>query len=195
MAPEETAFAAAAEIDEVTFRRAQRGDEGACRELVRRYERPVFALLGRMLGPAGRGALVEDLAQETFLRLFRELEHLSHHGPARLSTWILTVATRLALDEVRRPGPQTEPLDRATDLAAPDRTDARADRRALAVVLARAVAALAPESRAVLLLREYHELRYEEIARALELDVGTVKSRLSRARAALREALAEGRHA
>jgi RNA polymerase sigma-70 factor (ECF subfamily) len=178
------------ELDQVTLARAQRGEEGACRALVERYQGPVFALLSRMLGGARR-ELREDLAQETFLRVFRALAGFSHAGSARLSTWILTIATRLALDELRRRPPATEPLELATRAAAPGRTDEQAERRALGAALQRAVAALTPEQRAVFLLREYHDLEYDELARVLDVDVGTVKSRLSRARAALREALAE----
>ena len=76
------------ELDELTLARAQRGDEEACRALVVRYQRALFALLARMLGP--RGA-VEDLAQETFLRAFRALPGFDRSGPARLSTWLLTI--------------------------------------------------------------------------------------------------------
>jgi RNA polymerase sigma-70 factor (ECF subfamily) len=170
------------ELDELTLRRAQRGDPRACRELVDRYQRRVFALIGRMLG---RSPQVEDLAQETFLRVFRALPAWSPSGPARLSTWILTIATRLTLDELQRRRPLVAAAEPA---AAPE-----AESRALGRAIERAVDELAPDFRAVFLLREYHELEYDEIARALDIDLGTVKSRLSRARAALRRALEEVR--
>jgi len=170
------------ELDELTLRRAQRGEDRACRELVRAYQRRVFALLGRMLG---QPALVEDLAQETFLRVFRALPAWSPSGPARLSTWILTIATRLALDELRKQRP-VQAMPQPTVLP-------EAEARALGRAIAQAVSQLPPDFRAVFLLREYHELEYDEIARALEIDLGTVKSRLSRAKAALREALKEVR--
>jgi RNA polymerase sigma-70 factor (ECF subfamily) len=178
------------ELDELTLRRAQRGEADACLALVRRYERPVFALLSRMLG--GRRQLVQDLAQETFLRVFRALARFKVLGPARLSTWILTIATRLALDELRK-RLLTEPLALADKLPSPARADDEARRRRLGEAIARAVGELAPDYRAVFLLREYHELGYDEIARALDVDLGTVKSRLSRARSALRDALSEVR--
>ena len=173
------------ELDDVTLARARRGDERACRALVTTYERRVFARVGRMLG---RGAAVEDAAQETFLRVFRALPGFEPNGPARLSTWILTIAARVSLDEIARRRP-SEPL--SPELPSTVRTDEKAEARALGRVVERAVAALPPPLRAVFLLREYHELEYDEIARALAIDLGTVKSRLSRARQALRAALAE----
>jgi RNA polymerase sigma factor (sigma-70 family) len=99
----------AREIDALTLGRAQRGDDDARHALVVTYQRPVFALLARMLGP-GRGALVEDLAQDTFLHVFRSLERFAPLGQARLSTWILTRASRRAMDELRRQGPVAGPL-------------------------------------------------------------------------------------
>ena len=172
------------ELDDLTLQRARRGDARAFRALVEMYQRRVFALVGRMLG-RGRASLVEDLAQETFLRVFRALPAFAPEGPARLSTWILTIAARLALDELAR----RRPVVLAQEPSAPPDAEARALGRAIE----RAVAALPPDFRAVFLLREYHDLDYDEIARALEIDLGTVKSRLSRARSQLRAALQEVR--
>ena len=179
------------ELDDVTLARARRGDADASRAFVRRYERAVFALLSRMLGLAGQKALVEDLAQETFLRAFRALPTFRKEGPARLSTWLLTIATRLALDALRASRPPLEPLELARDVTGHSRADERAERRDAAMAITRAVEALPPEYRAAFLLREVHGLAYEDVARALDIEVGTVKSRLARARAALREALEE----
>lgn len=177
----------AVELDEVTLRRAQRGDGAAFRALVQCYQDRVFALLSRMLG-ADRRAAVEDLAQDTFLDVFRALGRFSSLGPARLSTWILTIASRRAIDELRRRPPAIEPLE---DHPVAAGADDRARRRRLAAAIQQAIAELSPEYRAAFLLREYHGLEYADIARALDIDPGTVKSRLSRARAALRAALAE----
>ena len=178
------------DLDDVTLARARGGDRQAFRVLVERYERPVFALLGRMLVSAGRESLVEDLAQETFVRVFRNLGSFGADGRTNLAAWILTIAARLAIDELRRRPPRAEPLDGlALDIAADSRTDERSDRRRVAAAIERAVEALSPEFRAVFLLREVHDMDYDEIAHALDLDLGTVKSRLSRARAALRRAL------
>jgi RNA polymerase sigma-70 factor (ECF subfamily) len=181
--------ASRAELDELTLRRAQRGEPAACRALVERYQRPVFALLHRMMGSARRDR-VEDLAQDTFLSVFRSLGQFAPLGPARLSTWILTIASRRAIDELRRGG--EAPAELAEErLVSPARADDRARRRDLGQRVERAVSELALEYRAAFLLREMHGLEYAEIARALSIDLGTVKSRLARARAALRAALAD----
>lgn len=177
------------ELDDMTLARAQRGDAVAWRALVEHYQGPVFALLGRLLG-GGRRAQVEDLAQDTFLAVFRQLAGFSPLGPARLSTWILTIASRRAIDELRRR--PAAPV--AVEDVAPghgERADDALVRRRLAAAIDRALVELAPEYRAAFLLRELHGLDYAEIARALDIDLGTVKSRLARARGALRAALAE----
>ncbi len=177
------------ELDELTMARAIRGDRGAFRRLVERYERPVFALLGRIL--CGRHeALVEDLAQETFVRVFNGLQRFGEDGRLKLSAWIFTIAARLAIDELRRRPERTQSLDAAGfEVPGVSRTDEQIERRGLAHAIERAVDALQPEYRAAFLLREVHGLPYESIAEALAIDLGTVKSRLSRARAALKAAL------
>lgn len=170
---------------------ARRGDGAARRTLVVRYQRPVFALLGRMLCRVGQDQQVEDLAQETFLRVFEALPRYRPDGGARLSTWILTIATRLAIDLLRKRRPVL--VDATTvPLTARGTTDGPVHRRQLATALRDAIADLAPPYRATLVLREYHELSYQEIATALDVDVGTVKSRLNRARRALRAELRDG---
>jgi RNA polymerase sigma-70 factor (ECF subfamily) len=180
-----------AELDEVTFSRAKRGDERAFRELVVRYQRPVYQVLWRMVEGTELRHRVEDLTQETFVRVFQALDRFSYKGSARPSTWILTIATRLALNELRRTR-RTVPIDQVADhLTSADRADSAAHRRRLGQHIARAIAELPPKFRAALVLREYHHLEYEDIASALEIDLGTVKSRLSRARAQLRDALEE----
>ncbi|MGE3547821.1 MAG: sigma factor, partial [Kofleriaceae bacterium] len=90
--------APSSELDAVTLRRAVTGDDAACRALVELYQTRVFALVSRMLPGRGR-ATVEDAAQETFLQVFRQLARFDPKGSARLSTWILTIAARRAIDE------------------------------------------------------------------------------------------------
>src|SRR5262249_19757544 len=147
------------------------------------------ALLSRMLAPVARRDLVEDLAQETFLRAFRALPSFDRAAAGRLSSWLLTIATRLALDELRQRRAPRETLQPVHfQVARPGRPE----RGLLAEILTHAVERLSPDHRAVILLREVHGLDYDEIATALAISVGTVRSRLSRARSELRAALAEG---
>lgn len=140
--------------------------------------------------------MVEDIAQETFLRVFRALPRFDRNGPARLSTWILTIASHRAIDELRKRRIETRPFDPASfEVPANDRADLEAERRMLARLLGNAIESLSPEYRAAFVLREYHGLEYTEIASALSIDLGTVKSRLNRARSRLRQALRDVYHA
>jgi RNA polymerase sigma-70 factor (ECF subfamily) len=171
-------------LDELTLRRAQRGEERAWRELIERYQAPVHALVWRLLAGRSRHR-APDLVQETFVRVLRALPGWDPAGAASLQTWILTIATRLTLNELRRPEMTTiigEPPAHET-------ADASSERARIAAAIAAGVAALPDAQRAVFVLREYHELEYADIAEALGLDLGTVKSRLNRARATLRERL------
>ncbi|TPV94572.1 MAG: sigma-70 family RNA polymerase sigma factor [Myxococcales bacterium FL481] len=172
--------------------RAQRGERVAQRHLVRSHERRVFALLSRVLRRRSSRETVEDLAQETFLRVFRALGRFDCDGPAQFSTWVLRIASNLAIDELRRRQLQVTPLnEEVSNPAGSLSADTHAERRALATAVERAVADLSPPLRVAFVLRVYHDLEYAQIAETLDLDVGTVKSRLSRARAKLKQALAE----
>jgi len=181
------------ELDEVTLARAARGDQVAARTVFEHYHRSVHAYLWRMLAPHGTRALVEDLTQDTFLRAFAGLARFQPGGAARLSTWLFTIATRVALNELRRKKRKPEATVDVDLIAIPGGADPReqAERKAVGAILARAIAELPDDARAVILLREYHDQSLDEIARALEVPVGTVQSRLARARTALRAALKE----
>jgi RNA polymerase sigma-70 factor (ECF subfamily) len=181
----------APELDDVTLARAQRGEGGAFELLVRHYQGTVWSFLWRMLGLAASRALVEDLFQETFLGVHRGLARFTTDGPARLSTWILTIATRVVLSRRRRLRRQP-PVESASVEADDGGAQASAlERRVLVVALVRALEGLTPQHRAIFVLREFHGLEYEEIARVLALEIGTVRSRLHRAREGLRRALEE----
>jgi RNA polymerase sigma-70 factor (ECF subfamily) len=177
-------------VDDLTLARAMRGDEGAFRVVVSRHEAQVFALIGRVLNRSRAQGIVEDLAQETFVRVFHALPQFGRDGRWNLTAWILTIAARLAIDELRKRPRQEEPLaalcDQADERAS---ADGDAERRRIAAAISRAVDELVPEQRAAFILREVHGFEYEAIAEALSIDVGTVKSRLWRARSALRAAL------
>jgi RNA polymerase sigma-70 factor (ECF subfamily) len=131
----------------------------------------------------------DDAAQEAFIRICRGLPRFEPGGPARLSTWILTVATRSCLNTIRdgrRWAEQPEPPPPGVAPGDPEQT---ASDRQLGRRVEAAMAALSEDLRAVLVLRAYHDFDYDQIAAAIGVEVGTVKSRLARARAALKDAL------
>jgi RNA polymerase sigma-70 factor (ECF subfamily) len=172
---------------------AQRGEPWACRAFVREHQDSVFALAWRILGRAGRSGQAEDVAQEAFARALRSLPRFDPSGVAKLSTWVLTIATRTIIDELRRRSTRHEPLDAvAGDLVDPSRPDVDVEQRRLGRAIADAVDGLGHEVRAAFVLRAYHDLSYHEIAAALGVDIGTVKSRLFRARQALQARLHGG---
>ena len=154
--------------------------------------------LAERLGAAFPHRTVALAEGETFEREGLRVAALPHEGPARAVgfhprghglSWLLDVggARHLFLGDSTAL-PEHEGL--AREPAIYERADARTERRELATAIAAGVAALPDGQRAVLVLREYHDLDYGEIATALELDLGTVKSRLARARSALRSHLA-----
>lgn len=192
-APQDLARPTAHELDDLTLARAIRGERLALEQLVAHHRDLVWAYLWRLLRPAANQAAVADLFQETFLGAHRALPRFSPTGPARLSSWILAIATRVALNHLRKQRRNELPADAAVvaDLGDAGAGVARMERQALMPAVGRALAALSSEHRAIFLLREYHGLDYEEIGRALAIEAGTVASRLSRARENLRKTLGE----
>lgn len=190
------------ELDADVLAAAQRGERWARRALVETYQGRVHALAFRMLAGAGRrdqAEDAEDLVQDAFLRVFGALPRFSPGGPARLSTWILGITARAVIDELRRRRPVAAVAVVPDELPGGERPDLRSEQRGVGRAIERAVASLSPEVRAAFVLRAYHDLDYGEIAQTLEIGVGTVKSRLWRARTALQQHLhhlheeAEGR--
>jgi RNA polymerase sigma-70 factor, ECF subfamily len=187
MATNRTGALVSGELDDRALTRARAGDQTCLATLVETYQRRVYALVGRMM--LGRPQLVDDLAQETFIKVLRGLSRFDPNGPARLSTWILTIATRTCLDMLRQ---KTAPTEELSPLLPSDANpEAEAENRQLGRRVEAAMTRLPEEMRAVLVLRAYHDFDYPDIAAALGLELGTVKSRLGRARSALREALQE----
>jgi RNA polymerase sigma-70 factor (ECF subfamily) len=173
-----------AELDDLTLRRAQQGERAALDQLVERYHPMVHALVWRMACAQG-DSHVADLVQDALIRVLQHLSRFDPSGPARLSTWILTITTRVVLNDRRRPPARESKVEPAGYI---DPATAVAELE-LSTAIAKAVVDLPEQQRIAFVLREYHDLDYGEIAKALEVDVGTVKSRLSRARAAVRETL------
>jgi RNA polymerase sigma-70 factor (ECF subfamily) len=164
------------------------GNKQAFRLVVLRYQRPLFRFLG-LLG--FRGARAEDVAQETFLRAFNALASFE---PARgaFSTWLFTIARRLAISEWQRARhEQTAPalFDEASSTALDPAERALLAERARRVE--RALLALPEQLRSTFFFSQIKELTLEEVAELEGCAVGTVKSRIFRAREQLRLALAE----
>ncbi|HEY0251460.1 MAG TPA: sigma-70 family RNA polymerase sigma factor [Kofleriaceae bacterium] len=178
--------AVASELDDVTLARARTGDRAALELLIEMYQDRVFALIWRML--LGGRDRTHDLAQETFVRVLRGIAGFDPRGTAKLSTWILTIATRVVMNERRRAGRDKAELD-PDAITAVAYIDDTVERKRIAEALIAGIAKLPDDQRAVFVLREYHELEYADIAAALELPENTVRSRLHRARTALRDEL------
>jgi RNA polymerase sigma-70 factor (ECF subfamily) len=175
-----------APLDGALVARCRAQDPMAFRAFVVRYERMVFALLSRMLG---QGPEVEDLAQETFVRAFQAFPGFDPDGTAKLSTWLLTIATRLALDSRKRRRLDVRDLDEGNEATTGATPEISLERRELGRALAEAAATLPEDQRAALVLAELHGLSIAEIATALEVPENTAKTRLFRAREKMRAAL------
>ena len=173
-------------------RSAQKGDDGAFEALVRSYEKRVYHLALRMCGNAEDAY---EVAQEAFLSAWKGMRFF--RGDSSFSTWLYRLTSNAAIDFLRRQrrqggsdGVSLDDEDTFLEVADPAPSPhQQAERLELRDALARGLGALSPEHRQVLLLRELQGLTYEEIAAALELDLGTVKSRIARAREKLRKYL------
>jgi RNA polymerase sigma-70 factor (ECF subfamily) len=165
-------------------RQAQQGDREAFGELVRCHRQGVVNLAYRLCGEA---PLAEDIAQEAFVRAWQNLTKYQPRAPFR--NWLYRIAANLMMDALRseREAVDIESLPLASPSADPESALIGKER---ARQVQAAVLGLPPASRAVLVLREYERLSYQEIADALSLPLGTVMSRLSYARKCLLAALA-----
>jgi RNA polymerase sigma-70 factor (ECF subfamily) len=167
--------------------KARGGNLFAFEEVVRRYQRRVYAVAFRIVR---RHDVADDVTQEAFIRAHRALSSFDPGRP--FGPWICRIAANLAINHVRSPASREEPLPEGHAEAPSGEPGPEVGvlEREGREVLRRAVEALPLEQRAVFVLRVQEELSYREIAEALGLSMGTVMSRLSRAREKLREALA-----
>jgi RNA polymerase sigma-70 factor, ECF subfamily len=174
--------------DEAWLARCIRGEPRACHELVERYSRLAGTIILRTLG---RHDGVEDLVQETFLRVFRALPEFE--GRAKLSTWICTIAQRMALDELRRRRrrPIVEPHGDADAPEAVDPQNIEADTAQAESdqIVHRALEALPDKYRLPIVHATIDGLDYETIAAMLDLPIGTIKTNIHRGKIMLREIL------
>ncbi len=173
---------------------AQQGDQGAFSQLVEQNQGKIYSLCYRMTGNSEDAA---DLTQEAFLNAWRGLSKFG--GQSSFSTWLYRLASNACIDFLRR---EKRRSALSMTLESKDEDDHQADlpderwspereleRKESRQALQAGLATLSPEHREVLLLRETEGLSYQEIARCLGLEDGTVKSRIARARMSLREFL------
>lgn len=182
------------ELDGTTISAASRGEAWAARRLVEFTQRSVHRYAWRMLGLRATRSTTAELVQEVYARVFRALPRYRVDGPARFTTWLLTIAHRTVIDELRRKRPTLSPLQDCQPGGAADRPDHLRERVELGERIAAEVQKLTPALRSAFILRAYHDRSMAEIADALDIDQGTVKSRLHRARQSLQAALEEVRH-
>jgi RNA polymerase sigma-70 factor (ECF subfamily) len=180
--------------DEELVTRSIGGDPESFNQLVLRWERPIYALAYRVIG---REEDARDVCQETFLRAFRALN--GFRGQAKFSSWLYRIALNLCRDWVRRE--RRTPLVQAPDeldaleLAAVQEPAASVEdlvaRRELTRVVEQAMARLPEEQRTAIILKEYHELTFQEIADLVGCPLSTVKTRLYQGLSVLRRELAK----
>lgn len=185
--------------DQQVVELAKQGREAAYRELVRRYERPVFSLIFRMVR---NRELAEDLSQETFVKVLNAVE--SYRPEFKFSSWVFKIANNAAIDHLRRRELDTLSLDGSPHAETPEMIEATAlqvgshgespldevEARELGGAIEEGIRKLRPEYRTCILLRHVEGRSYEEIAEILNLPLGTVKTYIHRARNELRISLA-----
>ena len=185
--------------DQDVVLQARDGRQAAYRELVRRYERPIFSLIYRMVRNREQA---EDLSQETFVKALNAIE--SYRPEYKFSSWIFKIANNVSIDHLRRRELDTLSLDGSPHALTPEAIQASAlqlgdrqetapeelEAKELGGEIEQAIATLRPEYRACILLRHVEGRPYEEIATMLDLPLGTVKTYIHRARSELRQALA-----
>ncbi|WP_394833789.1 sigma-70 family RNA polymerase sigma factor [Pendulispora rubella] len=171
--------------------RLVRRDEHAFNELVRLYERRVFSLVLRFIG---HHAEAEELSQEVFVQVFKAIG--SFRGDSKLSTWIYRIAINLCKNRTKylklrqsneAPPDEGENVSRGSNTGHVDRPDEALAGKQLERIVQRSILRLEPSFRECLILRDVEELSYEEVEQITGLAAGTVKSRIFRARAMLKE--------
>jgi RNA polymerase sigma-70 factor (ECF subfamily) len=177
------------DVDQEIVAQSRDGDREAFAKLVQKYQSRVLTLAARILDNRSEA---EDVAQDIFVKVFQSLHEF--RGASRFSTWLYRITVNHCLNYIRRRTRQqqtlvtAEPEDwrRESPTSNPHRMLEQKERWAL--VQAK-LQMLSPEYRAILLLRDFEGLSYEEIADVLQLEGGTVKSRLHRARMELKALL------
>lgn len=190
--------------ERILVRALKRGDRRAFDEVVKQFKDKIFGLIYRMMGDPQEA---EDVAQEVFVTLFTAVE--GFRGEARLSTWLYRIAVNHCKNRLkyldRRKKWQQQSLDQMTDRELPQsgnagkgslgssipRPDHMAEGLQMERIVQRELKGMEPDQRMLILLRDVQGLAYQEIEEITGLALGTVKSRLHRARMALKERIAK----
>lgn len=182
------------EQDNALIERVLSGDDNAFGEIVGRYQKRIFSLCFRM---CNNEQDTLDLSQEVFLRVYHNLK--SFKGTSSFSTWIYRIASNISIDHLRKVKKMKvislTPVsadDDAPSFDLPDDTYSPEEsyrKKELTEAIAAALIRLSPDHRRIIVLRDINQLSYEEIGDILELEPGTVKSRIFRARDQLRKIL------
>src|SRR3982751_2356533 len=181
--------------DHALIEATTKGDEEAFAEIVRRYRSPITNYLYRFLNDYEEAV---DLAQETFVRVYFAADR--YHTEFAFSTYIYRIASNLAISEIRKrkrrrmlsltglfqPGDESADFQPADERQLPDAGLIENEQNA---IVGKAIAALPVKYKAPIILRDIEGKSYDEIAEILKLGLGTTKSRISRARALLKEKL------
>jgi RNA polymerase sigma-70 factor (ECF subfamily) len=181
--------------DEELVARSMGGDPESFNQLIKRWEKPIYALAYRTIG---REDDARDVVQETFLRAFRGLSGFK--GQAKFSSWLYRITLNLCRDWMRRqrraPVVVTpdgvDLVELAGESEEVETADAAVERKDLSRAIARAMTALPEEQRAAIVLKEYHGLTFQEIADLLGCPLSTVKTRLYQGLTVLRKELERG---
>lgn len=181
--------------DQDVISHAREGRESAFRELIRRYERPVFSVIYRMVRDR---EMAEDLAQETFIKVLNALDR--YDPKYKFSSWIFKIAHNATLDQLRKKEPETLSLDGSPHASTQEQADATSftavdtaedpeqytQSKELGSEIEAAIERLRPEYRAAIVLWHVEGRPYDEIAEIMELPLGTVKTYIHRGRNELR---------
>jgi RNA polymerase sigma-70 factor (ECF subfamily) len=180
--------------DEQLISRFQNGDISSFDVLVRRYQNPLFNYVSRFVGDTTEA---EDIVQETFYRLYRNKHY--YKEIAKFSTWIYTIAGNLARTELRRKKKRKYfsinffmSTDKDYDIPDPASSpEEKLDAIVTDEIIQKAITKLAPKFKEVILLRDVQGFSYDEIAEIVDVPLGTIKSRVNRARLKLQEDLSD----
>ncbi len=184
--------------EQLLVERCRKGDARAFEELVNLYEKKVYNLAYRMTGNAEDA---RDITQDAFIKIYSSLS--SFRGDASFSTWLFKIVSNMCLDELRRRRRRSfvsldEPLRQEDGDLPRQMPDVRmnpeneVEKRHIQAMVHRAILSLTEDHRMVIVLRDLQGFSYDEIAEMMDCSLGTVKSRLNRARLALRRQLQKG---